>query len=135
MILADVMDEVAACLAQITGLRVFAWPPGKIPGPPVAVVSYPTDLNYQVTYSRGVNTFTLPVVLALGQPTARQTRVTASKYMSGGAGAVAALIDAWDWQSCSEVTVTTAATDVVLVAGVEYLAVLFTLEVLGQGAG
>jgi hypothetical protein len=136
MILTAVMDEVAACLDQVPGLQVYAWPPGKISTVPSAVVSYPKDLKYQVTYGRGVNSFVLPVVLALGKPNDRQTREVASKFLSGGgAGAVAALVDAWDWQSCSEVTATEGDTDVVSVGGTEYLAALFMLEVVGQGAG
>jgi hypothetical protein len=136
MNLANVMDEIAACLDQVAGLRVFAWPPGKIPAPPVAVVSYPTELDYQTTYGRGVNTIEIPVVLALGQPNDRQTRKVASTYLSGGgSGAVAALLDGYHWTTCSDVTAVKAQTDVVAIGGVEYLAALFTLQVIGQGAG
>lgn len=128
------MDEIGDCVDQVPGLRVYRWPPGKV-STPAAVVSYPTEANYQVTYGRGVNTLSIPLVLALGKPIDRSTRDAMSVYLSGsGPAAIAALLDAWDWQSCSDVTAKGAVVDVVRIGAIDYLSALFTLDVIGQGA-
>lgn len=136
MNLAAVMDEIGDCVDQIPGLRVSRWPPGTVT-PPAAVVSYPTDVAYYGQgATRAANTMTVPLAIALGRPNDRSTRDRLSAYLSGaGASAIVELVDAWAWQSCSSVTVTTADVDVVTIGKVEYLAALFTLEVIGQRAG
>lgn len=125
-----VMDEVAVCMRQVAGLHVYAWPPGKVK-PPAAVVNWPTDVDYQVDGASW--RMNLPLVLAFGRPTAPQTRDKLAAYINAsGPASVRQLVDAYAWTSCDSVTCTGGDVDVVNVAGVDYLAGLFTLDVIGS---
>lgn len=130
MDLAAVMDEVATCMAQVPGLRTYAWPPGKVL-PVAAVVQYPTSADYRI--SNASWRLSLPLVLNLGKPNEEQTRATLAAYLNGsGSASVRQLMDNYAWTSCDSVTCTDGEVDVVTVAGVDYLAALFTLDVIGS---
>lgn len=130
MDLEAVMDEVAACMRQVPGLRAHGWPVGKVT-PPAAVVNYPTSADYQVDGASW--RISLPLVIAFGRPNVKQTRNKLAAYLNGsGAASVRQLVDDYAWTSCDSVTCTDADVDVVAVANVEYLAALFTLDVIGS---
>lgn len=135
MKLADVMDEVADRLESISGLRVVAHPPGSVVSP-AGVVSYPDRIEYQTTYGRGVNRIVgLPAILVVGKATDRAARDTVSGWSAGaGAGSVVQAIESATYASCDEVTVTMCTFDVVTIAGVDYLAAMFELDIIGSGA-
>jgi hypothetical protein len=94
MILADVMDELAARIDTIVGLRVFAFPPDSV-APPAAVVTYPEDYSYDETYGRGSDRLTIPVVVMVGKLTDRSSRDNLSVYADGsGVKSIKAVIEA-----------------------------------------
>lgn len=135
MNLADVMDEAASVLEGITGLRVSAWPPGTIV-PPAGYISYPQAITFDATYGRGVDRYTgLPLTLLAGKVTDRTARNRVGAWANGGGPAsVKALTEAHTWTTCGDFTITGATFDVETVAGVEYLAVILTADVIGNGA-
>ncbi len=135
MNLADVMQELADRLDTITGLRVHAYPPDKIT-PPAAVVTYPDVIDYDSAYARGGDRLTMPVVLLVGRVSARASRADIAKYADGtGASSVKTVLESYTgYLKFDSVRVMRAVFDVISVAGVEYLAATFTLDVIGKGA-
>jgi hypothetical protein len=135
MILADVMDDVAERLDTIPDLQVYAYPPGTV-RPPAAVVAYPEDIVFDATYGRGVDTMRLPVVLVVGKPSNRSARAEVSAYASGaGARSVKSVLEANldTYTAFEELRVARVEFDVVTIAGTEYLAALFDLQIMGSG--
>jgi hypothetical protein len=129
-----VMDEVAKALESITGLRVTPYPPESV-SPPAGYVSYPQTVDFDEAYARGEDRFTdLPVVLVTSRVTTRAARDTAAAWASGdGPKSVKRALEAWTWQTCDDVTVTSAEFDVERIGNVSYLAVMFKATVVGSG--
>lgn len=133
MDVAEVMDELAARLGMIAGLRVFAWPPGSVT-PPAAIVSYPERVDFDSTYGRGMDRMTVPVAVVVGRPADRATRDSLAAYCGGGgARSVKAALDRGFCTAWDSVRVVRADTDVVSIGGVDYLAALFSIEISGTG--
>lgn len=135
MNLANAMRQVATQLATIADLNVFSYPPDKLE-PPAAVVSYPDDVTFDATYGRGVDTMTLPVVLVVGKVSDESARDALGAYCDGsGARSVKAVIEAGTYTAFDTVQVATCSFDVVTIAGVDFMAAVFSLEVSGSGSG
>jgi len=134
MRLDDVMDEVAAVLAEITGLRVFAYPPDSLSAP-AGYVSYPRSINYHQAYQQGETGYNdLPFVLAADKVTVRSARDRVAGWTADdGPQSVIAHMEAHTWTSCDDLTVTTAEFGIETIAGVEYLAAMFKATVVGPG--
>lgn len=135
MNLGDVMDEVAAQLDTITGLRVFAFPPDNLP-PPAAWIAYPEGYEYDATYGRGMDRITnLGVVVAVGKVSDRSTRDLVSQYADGtGATSVKAVLQAGTYTAFHTLRVVDVTFDVLTRGGTDYLGALFTLDIAGQGS-
>jgi hypothetical protein len=136
MILGDVMDEVAEVLATITGLRVQAFPAHTVT-PPAGVVNYPAapGIQYHQTYRRGETSYPdLEVTLVTSRVTERSARDQASAWVAdSGDQSVIEQVEAHTWTSCDEVTVTGSEFTVVTVGSVDYLGVIFHLDITGPG--
>lgn len=134
MRLDKVMDEVAKALAEITGLRVTAYPPETVV-PPAGYVSYPQSVDFDEAYQRGEDRFTdVPIVLLASKVTTRAARDTVAAWASGdGPKSVKRALEAWEWTTCDDLTVTSCEFDVERIAGVEYLAAMFKATVVGPG--
>lgn len=130
MILSDIMDEIAASLTA-AGYRSYSWPVPTLT-PPAAVVVYPDAIDYDLTYRRGCDEISLPVVVVFGRPTDRSTRDLFSNAVRGD-GSIKRMLESSSYTSCDSVRVTRATTDVASFAGVEYLAAMFTVQVIGSG--
>jgi hypothetical protein len=134
MDLGNVMDQVATQLDTISGLRCFAYPPDSIT-PPAAIVSYPEELLFDATYDRGADTLLLPVIVAVGKVHDRSTRNLVDGYCAGsGASSIKAVLEAGTYTAFDTVRVTRAEFDVVTIGGTDYLAALFDLDIIGDGA-
>lgn len=137
MDIAAVMDEIAEKLRvapSLTG-RTYAYPPADISAP-AAVVTYPTDMIFDVTYGRGVDRMTGVVVVLVGEPTKRQTRDQLTRYLDGsGPESVKALLDGdeGDYTSCDGVRVTGWEVDVHTIGGKDHVAAVFQLDIAGPG--
>jgi len=82
VILADVMDELAARIDTIDGLRVHAFPPDNV-HPPAAIVTYPDEYMYDKTFGRGMDRLTIPVVVLVGKVSDRKSRDQLGAYVDG----------------------------------------------------
>ncbi|MEZ5411035.1 MAG: hypothetical protein R2761_23595 [Acidimicrobiales bacterium] len=134
MIVADVMDELGDALDTIDGLRVFRYPPENVQAP-AAVVAYPESIEYDVTYGRGVDTLTIPVIIVVGKVSDRASAKQLAAYMDGsGALSVKAVIEGATYTAFDIVQVTSADTDVYTFAGVDYVSAIFNLRISGPGA-
>jgi hypothetical protein len=134
MNLGNVMDAVAARLDTIAGLRCFAYPPDSIT-PPAAIVAYPEELAFDATYDRGADTVLLPVIVAVGKVHDRGTRDLVAAYCTGsGASSIKAVVETGTYTAFDTVRVARAEFDVVRIGDTDYLAALFDLDIIGNGA-
>jgi hypothetical protein len=128
------MDQVSTQLDTITGLRCFAYPPDSIT-PPAAIVAYPEELLFDATYDRGADTMTLPLIVAVGKVHDRNTRNLVDAYCAGsGASSIKAVVEAGTYTAFDTVRVTRAEFDVVTIGSGDYLAAVFDLDIIGNGA-
>ncbi len=132
--LATVMDEVAALLEQVTGLRVYPYPPPSI-NAPAGYVSYPRSIDYDQTYGRGTDQYTdLPIVLLAGKATDRSARDTVAGWCAGsGPDSIKQLLEEHKWVGCDDLTIATCEFDVELLAGIPYLQAMFKATIEGPG--
>lgn len=134
MNLADAMDELGDALATISGLRVFPYWADRVQ-PPAAVVGWPDPLTYDATFGRGSDEVTLPITVLVGKVDARSARDQLAAYADGsGASSVKAVIEAHEATSYDSARVTRAEFGVMPVAGTEYLAATFYVDLTGTGA-
>lgn len=139
MNIADVMDELAVRLRVAPSLagRTYEYPPATLV-PPAAIVSYPTEGTFDATYGRGVDTMSGVVLVVAGRPTDRTTRDVITRYVDGaGPESVKALLDGDDddYASCDGVRVAGWDIDVYTIGGIDYLTAVFSLDIVGPGAG
>ncbi len=137
MDLVDVMDQVAERLRTISGLHVFAWPPGQVV-PPAAIVSYPDGITFDAAYRRGKDKMALPVVVVVGRVVDRVARDQIGAYCAGsGPRSVKQVLEdgvgAGAYTAFDTLRVTGVDFDTVTIAGVDYMAALFTLDISGKG--
>lgn len=135
MNLAAVMDELAAELDTISGLRVYAYPPDNV-AVPAAVIGYPEEITYDVSMGRGTDHMVIPIFLLVGRLTDRTARDHLAPFMAGsGASSIKGVLRAaTPFVAMSSVRVASATVEVVTMANVEYLTAVFTVDVYGQGA-
>lgn len=133
MNLATVMDELGDALDTITGLRVYRYPP-KAVRPPVGIVAFPDDIDYNTSYKRGMDRLSIPIIIIVGDAYARASAAELIDYMAGsGAESIKAVIDGYAYTEADSVTVMTASTEIVTVAGHEYISAAFDVDVVGSG--
>lgn len=135
MILSDVMDEIAARLETIPGLRVFAYPPDNVQ-PDAAIVDMPETYIYDETQRRGMDRMDLPVDVLVGKVSDRASRDRIAPYFDGaGDRSVKTVIEAGTYTTFDSVRVRVADPPfaVWIFAGVSYLAGAFTLDIAGPG--
>jgi hypothetical protein len=133
--LADVMDEVAARLAAVDGLRPFAYPI-RDPHPPSAIVAWPEQLDYDSTYVRGMDRITVPLVVVVGAPEERASRDRLADYCNGSGprSVKAAVENPGAGAAFDSVVVTGAVFDVYTYPAGPLLTAIFSLDIAGQGA-
>ena len=83
---------LAAQLATIRGLRTAATVPDN-PAPPVAVI-VPVNVEYDVSFGRGTDTYTFSVLLIVGRMSERAAQTTLDAYINPtGATSIKAAIN------------------------------------------
>lgn len=94
MNISDVEAEIGGkIIAAELGLRVLPWDADSI-SPPGILFELPTDYQYDLTYGRGSDEFTLPIVLVVGKTDARTARGALTRYLDGsGAHSLKATVD------------------------------------------
>lgn len=125
--LSSVMDAIADAVVPTVTKRAYAWPVDSITVPCV-VVGYPEELDFDMTFVRGSDRAVFPVYFVVGRATDRVARDQLSAVISGASG-IKEVLDT----SLSEVAQASRTTDCKIttmsVAGVEYIAAVFSLEV------
>lgn len=135
MNLADVMDQLGDRIDTIDGLRVYRYPPDNVQVP-AAVVTYPEEYVYDVTFGRGTDRMTVPVIVMVGKVSDRASRDQLAAYVDGsGARSVKAVVEAEgdDYTAFDSARVTGAEFDIVSMAGVEYVAATLPVDIAGPG--
>jgi hypothetical protein len=132
-----VMTEVAAQIDTITGLRAYAWHQGTVAAP-AALVGWPDRADYAQTYQRyQTRVPDLPVLVVVGKASERVAAKRLGEFVAEtGAKSIPAKImaRAGSWVACDLVTVSWVGFPAVTLAGVDYLAAEFHLDVTGRGA-
>lgn len=118
-----VMDAIGARLLTINGLRVFDFAAENI-SVPAAVVALPT-ITYDVTKARGVDQATFPVHILVSRVSDRASRDKLSAYTASVKNA----IDGTLGGAVHAARVTGSTMSMMQVAGVDYLAATFEIEV------
>lgn len=129
------MAEVAARLDTIAGLRVFDHPVGTL-NPPTALVSLP-EITFDLTYGRGADRWSLPVILAVGKASDRASRKNIAPYVAGtGAKSVKQVLEneTTPYVAFDTLRVESVDFDVIAWGGIEYLCATFVLDIVGSGA-
>lgn len=132
----DVMAEAALAIAAVEGVRkTWGYPPDDISVSPSGYVSYPQQGTYNETYGHGVSGMTdLAIVLVAGEPGQRKTHDLLMGWVADtGAQSIVRQLEAWSWESCDDLTITTWEIIPETVAGNAYLAVMFRATVMGPG--
>lgn len=134
MDLGAVMQAVADRIDTISGLRVYAYPADNIAAP-AAVVTYPETYLFDETYGRGMDRMDLRVVVLVGKVSDRATRGNVAGYVAGsGSSSVKAVVESGTYTAFDSCRVRDVEFDLVAMAGVEYLAATFTIDIAGEGS-
>lgn len=136
MSLADIMTGLGNALATISGLRVYPFPADRIETP-AAILNLP-ETPYDVTLSSRADEWTLPTWVLVAKADDKAAFSEMVGYLDAeGIKSVRGAVDA-DYTlggACDTAQVTHAKPMYITVAGTEYLAVEFTVEVFGHGTG
>lgn len=126
--LSATMDAIADVIrtSNVTP-RSYAWPIGNITVP-CAVVAYPTNLDFDMTFKRGGDRATFPIYFMVGKAGDKSSRDALSAIITGATSVKNNLDGDLDGAVQSS-RVTNCHVEEVSVAGVDYLAAVFTLEV------
>lgn len=136
MNLADVMDQIAAQLDTIVGLRVVAYPDGAA-NPPCAIMAMPSQYTFDETYGRGSDQMTVPVVVLVPGEVPRAARNALAAYCQGaGAKSVKAVLEAdgAGYTAFDSARVTGIEFDAYQIGAVTYPAAIFSIDIIGKGA-
>jgi hypothetical protein len=127
------MEQLGQRLDTIDGLRAYDSPPGTV-NAPAAIVGYPTTYTFDATYGRGMDTFSLPVIVVVGGVFARGTRERLGEYLAGaGAKSIKGVVESGLYSAFDVVRVASAEIETVMLGDVEYLAAIFNLDIAGEG--
>lgn len=137
MNLKAVREELAARLATIDGLNTYPFRPDKIT-PPAAFPDLPDRINYDGTYERGMDSIPIPVNVLVGKLSAQASQEQIADYVAGeGPRSFKATLDSSPsnpYTSCDDVHVKSVEFAVFTIAGVDYLAASFSVDITGNGA-
>lgn len=128
--LATVMDAIAAKLiADGVTTNAYGYPTAQMTVP-CAVVGWPTNINFDMTFKRGADTIEFPIFFLVGGMLEKNARNGLSKVITGAIGIKKSLdsnlsgaISSGHVKDCVVETFTMA-------DGTEYLAAKFTFEAI-----
>lgn len=133
MHLAQVMDDLGEALETISGLRVHPFWSQRIT-PPAVVVQWPENVEFDVTYRRGGDRVTFPVSVLAGLVDARSTRDRLARFADGaGPDSIKQAIERSSAPSYHSAHVSRVDFEMISVAGVDYMAATFDVDVIGSG--
>lgn len=133
MILKSVMQDIGRRLDTINPLRTQSYESDEI-NPPAAFVNLPSNIDYQTTYGSGVNAIRLEITILVSKSDARIRLEQIAPYAdSEGAKSVAEVLETGTYIAFDSIQVLSSRFDVITIAGVDYLACIFQVEVIGSG--
>jgi hypothetical protein len=133
----DVQDEIAGKISA-AAIRVLAWDADAV-NPPAVLFELPEDYDYDLTFGRGSDEFTLPIVALVGKTDARSARKALGFYIDGsGPKSLKSIVDSSNtntYTSCDTVRVRKAS-DIgpYRVGAVLYLGATFETRITGPGS-
>lgn len=134
MIIADVMDEVGVRLNEIEDLVVAPFAATSVAIVPAALISLPPRGEFDLTYARGMDAFTLEVFVLVSKNVDLTARNALSPFISGsGAKSIRNKLASRGWQSCDAVKVTGFTSARIKLADNTFLAAIFSADVSGKG--
>lgn len=134
MNLRNVMIELATQLDTIPELNVFSFPADSVV-PPAAMVLWPVDVAYDMTYGRGSDRMTLQVVVVVGRRDSESTRDELSAYIDGsGPRSIKQVLESGTYTAFDAVRVIGADIGQWAIGDTPYMAALFDLDIAGDGA-
>lgn len=133
MIIKNVMKDIGDRLDTINPLRVHPYEADEI-SVPAGLVSLPSNINYQTTYGSGVNDILLEVTVLVSKVGARARLEQISPYAdSEGQKSVAQVLETGTYSAFDSLQVMSSRFMIVNIAGDDYLACIFLVEVIGPG--
>jgi hypothetical protein len=129
-----VMEELATACDTIEGLRVVPFDQVALT-PPAALLSLPSNIDYDQSYGRGMDRLTLNLHVLVSQIGGGRTNTKAVSVYADGTGpkSVKKVLERHAYTSCDTVQVRRAEFLRVSMNGNIYLGVVFTLDITGQG--
>jgi len=128
--LSGIMAALASAMPVSATTVVYPWPTDIITSTPALVVGYPTAVDYDQAYGRASDKLTVPVWSVFGSVSNEAARDALSATLSGAAEIKAALeTDPTLGGVCKTLRVTNALPESVIINGVTYIAIRFTVEV------
>lgn len=138
MNITDVEAEIGSkIIAAEVGLRVLPWDADSV-SPPGVLFELPEDYQYDLTYGRGSDEFTLPIVVVVGKSDARTARKALLAYLAGsGPKSLKSIVDNTNtntYTSCDTVKIQRAQ-DIgpYMVGRVIYLGATLATRITGSG--
>lgn len=128
--LENVQAGLTAALHTIAGLRVYGFPSDRIE-PPAAILSLP-ETPYDVTLGGRSDEWTFPLWILVAKASDKASYAELTQYLEAqGSKSIRAVLETDRTLSgaCDTIAVVNASPQIVAVAGTEFLAIKFTLEV------
>jgi hypothetical protein len=135
----DVAAEIGATIvAADVGLRTLAWDADRVSVPGV-IFALPDGYKYDLTYGRGSDEFTLPILVLVGKSDARTARTHLGLYLNGsGPKSLKSIVDSSKtntYVTCDTVRVQEVTDIGSYVAGaITYLGATLPTRITGKGA-
>lgn len=130
--------QLEAALKTVPGLHVAPWGVEQVQGAATAVIDSPERITFDQTAGRGVDTLEDWQLFVLAPRTNDRTALKQLARYAAGAGqlSVKAALEAYEYTACDPrgVHVVWAEFDHARYAGADYLALIFHLNITGQGA-
>lgn len=130
----DVAEELAAVIDDITGLRVYPFPPDAL-ATPCAIIGYPDTIDFDLTMRRGGDFMVLPVYLVVDRNWDRASAEQFGDYTdSAGTKSIKAKIESATPTDYGAARVRSCSFSVISVSGLEYWVATFLVDIYGTGS-
>jgi hypothetical protein len=129
------IKELGTAAGTISGLRVYPWA-AKAVTPPGLIFALPQDITPNETYARGgMRIKDLPAILLVGAAASRTSLAALSAYCAGSGAK--SLVTAWQnyagYTQIQAINIPQIELVEAKLAGTDYLAAIFHLDVIGSG--
>ncbi|HKY77453.1 MAG TPA: hypothetical protein VJS45_14995, partial [Acidimicrobiia bacterium] len=131
-----VAAELAASLETISDpdLRVYPFPPDQLAAP-AAIVGFPELIEFDVSAGRGVDRMTIPIYVVIDRTWDRSSADQFANLTAGsGPNSVKQVVQTKPHSAFSTARVRSVDRSVISVAGVEFWAATFLVDITGSGS-